>query len=376
MSEKIALADVVRRFLPSFREKHSLLPSQERALHDIMHCMTGDMGGGRYHCDDCDESFWSYHGCRNRSCPQCHGRQTAQWLQKRQAELLPVPYFHVVATVPSELRDLFRRHQKILYGLLMQSAAGALCGLLAERHYLGAEPGILSVLHTWDTQLLLHPHVHMLVTGGGVCDGGWCGVPSAGYLVPVEKLSSRIASRFCATLHKEHPEIHAEIPAAVWKRQWCTFCKPFGTGRDAVLNYLARYVFRIAITNARIIRMDESHLTLRRKINRTGKWKTLSLSGVEFLRRFLMHVLPRGFHKVRYYGHWSPAKREQQLRARLLFLLKKESAGPERIGELAEEALERSGEEDHGYQVRCPKCRSVRVTLLQQLRRGGHLMPT
>ena len=379
MGKELELADVVRQFLPAFRRKHSLLPSHERALHDIVHCMTSAMGGGRYRCDNCDETFWSYHGCRNRSCPKCHGRQTAEWLQKRQAELLPCPYFHVIATVPSELHDLFQRHQKILYGLLMQSAARALCELLADRHYLGAEPGILALLHTWDTQLLVHPHVHLLVTGGGVDEqGNWREVPSSGYLVPVKKLSPMISRRFSETLQKKHPELHAQIPATVWKREWCSFCKPFGYGSEAVLNYLARYVFRIAITNARILAMDESNVTLRCKSNRTQKWKTVTLSGVEFLRRFLQHVLPQGFHKVRYYGHWSPAKRKQQLQVQLLFLLKKAAApaAPAQIAELAEEALERSGAEAHEHRVKCPKCQSAQVTCLQQLRRGGHIVQT
>lgn len=378
---KIELADVVRQFLTAFRQKHTLLPSHERALSDIQHCMTEAMGGGRYHCDDCTELFWCYHGCRNRSCPKCHGRQTAEWLQKRQAEVLPCTYFHVVATVPSQLRDLFQRHQKILYGMLMQSSARALCELLADRHHLGAEPAILSVLHTWNKALLFHPHVHMLVTGGGVCEGDWREVPSAGYLVPVEKLSPMISRRFSQTLQKEHPELHAQIPAGVWSREWCSFCKPFGYGHKAVLNYLARYAFRIAITNANIVSMDESTVTLRRKNNRTQKWEILKLSGVEFLRRFLLHILPQGFHKIRYYGLWSPVKREQQMQVRLMFLLKQAAVPdapvvPTQIAELAEEALQRSGAEVHEHRVKCPRCQSIKVTLMQQLRRGGRIVQT
>jgi len=287
----------------------------------------------------------------------------------------------VVATVPSELRDLFKRYQKILYGLLMQSAARALCELLSDRHYLGAEPGILAVLHTWDTVLLHHPHVHMLVTGGGVDEfGNWCEVPSSEYLVPVEKLSPMISRRFSETLQKEHPDLHAQIPAGVWNREWCSYCNPFGTGHEAVLNYLARYVFRIAITNARILSMDESNVKLRCKNNKTQKWSERTISGVEFIRRFLQHVLPQGFHKVRYYGHWSPAKRDQQLRVRLMFLLKKtqnpNSEAPVQIADLAEEALQRSEAEVHAHQVKCPKCRSVNVTCLQKLRRGWRVMQT
>ena len=162
----LELADVVRRFAGPYKEQfgHLMLPSHRRVLQDIAGCMTEAMGGGRYHCHDCHETFWRYHGCRNRSCPKCHGRQMADWLTRRSAEILPCTYFHLVATVPSELRTLFLRHQKILYGLLMKMAAEAVRDLAAEERYVGAEVGILAVLHTWTGRLHHHPHVHMLVT--------------------------------------------------------------------------------------------------------------------------------------------------------------------------------------------------------------------
>ena len=370
-------ADVIRRFQGAYEERFGdlMLPSHRRALQNIADCMTAAMGGGRYRCNDCDETFWSYHGCRNRSCPKCHGRQTADGLEARTTELLPCEYFHVTATVPPERRPLCLRHQKILYGLLMKTAAEALRDLAAEKRFGGAQVGILAVLHTWNGQLLHHPHVHRLATGGGVSDDGteWHDAPN-GFLVPVKKLSPMIADRFAKGLRKDPPDLFAQIPPKAWKREGCSYGKPCGNGKDAVLRYLGRYVFRIAISNPRLVAMDQTHVTFRYKVRKTGLWKTERVPGVEFLRRFLLHVLPKGFHKVRYYGLWHPAKQPQQAHARLLLELAQPAADGSqmlRVGDLAEEALARSEMEAHGYAVKCPKCRSVNVSLLDKLRRGS-----
>jgi Zn finger protein HypA/HybF involved in hydrogenase expression len=371
----LELAEVVRRFVGPYKEQFGplMLPSHHRALQDIAGCMTEAMGGGRYHCHDCSETFWSYHGCRNRSCPKCHGRQIADWLTRRSAEILPCTYFHLVATVPSELRTLFLRHQKTLYGLLMKMVAEAARDLAAEKRYVGAEVGILAVLHTWTGQLHHHPHVHMLVTGGGVTEDGtaWHDAPNE-FLVPVKRLSPLIARRFAEALQKRHPDLFRQIPADVWSRPWCSYCKPYGTGKDAVLQYLARYVFRIAITNHRLISMDESHVTLRYKDHDTSQWKTERVEGVQFLRRFLLHVLPKGLHKVRYYGLWHPCKRHRQAQARLLLELTTAPVADDDmslVADLATEALEQSSLESHEHRVKCPKCGGTNVLLFETIRR-------
>src|SRR5258708_10961299 len=255
-NNRIELADVIRQFMGPYRQHfgRQMLPSHRRALNDICRCMTPAMGGGRYQCRDCEETFWSYHGCRNRACPKCHGRQIAIWLQKRTAELLPCDYFHVVATVPQELREFFLREQKLCYGIFMKSVAAALCELARNRRYVGATPGILAVLHTWTAQMRYHPHVHLLVTGGGVSEDGstWHSAANR-FLVPVRKLSLMIRQRFAHALQKERPSLFAQIPASVWRKEWCSFCKHFGSGSEAVLQYLARYVFRIAINTTHIL---------------------------------------------------------------------------------------------------------------------------
>ena len=241
------------------RNMAMMLPSHKRALADIEACCTKQLGGRLYQCDDCSESFWVYHCCRNRACPKCHAKQTEQWLAKRQAELLPCDYFHAVATVPSELRGVFRRHQKLMYGLLMRVSAEAVQELCAVRRHLGALPGILSIFHSWNGQLQYHPHVHMLITGGGISSDGQHWEPARGkFLVPVQVLSRKIAAKFRDALRKENPELFATIPATAWRREWVSFCKHYGRGNDAVLNYLSRYVFRTAISNARILGMDDT----------------------------------------------------------------------------------------------------------------------
>jgi len=212
------------------------------------------------------------------------------------------------------------------------------------------------------------------VTGGGVTTDGttWCDAPNK-FLVPVKKLSPMIARRFADALQKDHPDLFKQISTKIWTRAWCSYSKPYGTGKDAVLQYLARYVFRIAITNHRLISMDESHVTFKYKDHNTDQWKTERLEGVQFLRRFLFHVLPKGFHKVRYYGLWHPCKKDRQAQARLLHELTTtpvEGNKVSLIGNLAEEALQASDLESHGYKVKCPKCGSLNVLRFKEIRRG------
>ena len=374
----VELADVVRRFAPEYTSQyeHVMMPSQKRALSDIAACCTKELGGRLYRCGDCNESFWRYHCCRNRACPKCHGEQTRQWLEKRQAELLPCDYFHAVATVPSELRDAFRRDQKFMYGLLMRVSAEALKELCAKKRHLGGLPGILAVLHTCNGQLGYHPHVHMLITGGGISSDGEHWEPARGeFLVPVDVLSRKIAAKFRDAVKKEKPDLFANIPAGVWRRKWVSFVKHYGHGNNAVLNYLSRYVFRTAISNARILAVDETHVTFRWKDSGTDTWRTMRLPGVEFLGRFLQHVLPRGFHRVRYYGLWHHGKRELSSRAWLLLILQKptDTAGPPKIADLLEALSQLAGiddgqtmgeDADNADSPCCPHCGSTRTALL------------
>ena len=376
----VELADVVRRFGAAYRSQCPMLPSHQRALADIEACCTAQLGGRLYRCDDCRESFWVYHCCRNRACPKCHAQQTEQWLAQRQAELLPCDYFHAVATVPSELRGVFGRHQKLMYGLLMRVAAEAVQELCAVRRHLGGLPGILSIFHSWNGQLQYHPHVHMLITGGGISSDGahWEGARGK-FLVPVQVLSRKIAAKFRDALRKEQPELWATIGADAWRREWVSFCKHYGRGNDAVLNYLSRYVFRTAISNARILDMDDTHVTFRWKDRDRDRWQTERLPGVEFLRRFLQHVLPRGFHRCRYYGLWHASKRDLASRAWLLLILQNpiDEAVPltiadllDAVSQLGENQVPQAPHEDQRTPC-CPHCGNARTTLLLEAPRFG-----
>jgi len=392
-SKNTELADVVRRFAPEYTSQyaHAMMPSQKKALADIAACCTEALGGRLYRCDDCNKSFWRFYYCRNRACPKCQASRTQEWLQRREAELLPCGYFHAVATVPSELRDAFRRNQKFMCGLLMRVSADAIKELCAKKRHLGGLPGILAVLHTWTGDLQYHPHAHMLVTAGGITPNGEDWEPARGeFLVPVGVLSRKIAAMFRDALKKQKPQLLASIPARVWRREWVSFVKHYGHGNDAVLNYLSRYVFRTAISNTRILNINATHVTFRSKDRVTDTWRIKRLPGVEFLGRFLQHVLPRGFHKVRYYGLWHHSRRPLASRAWLLLIVEKPAGqntdprhavdsnaahrnGPMKIADLLEafsqlatlvDQQETIAQNDDADNPCCPHCGSAHTTLL------------
>ncbi len=321
---QLEVADVFRQFSPAYFEAFgkTMLPSHHRAIIDIMTCRTNKRGGHVHLCEGCGKSFFAYHGCRNRACPACHTQQTRQWLQKRQDELLPCNYYHVCVTVPSALRQAFRASQKDCYALLMKAASEAVLELCADKRCMGAIPAILAVLHTWTAAMDYHPHVHLLVSGGGIGPNKtlWCEAKRA-FLLPVRALSRLVRGKFMAMLKEKRPDLEAQIAASAWKRDWVTWCQPWGERETAVLDYLARYVHRIAITNARILKMDDKTVTFRYKDRKARKMKQKTLSGMEFMRRFLQHVLPKGFHKVRYSGLWHSARQKQRQTLRNTLLL-------------------------------------------------------
>lgn len=366
----IEVADVFRQFGPSYLETFGerLLPSHRRALEDITACRTALMGGHAYTCEDCGQHFYVYHGCRNRSCPACHTHQTQQWLDARTVELLPCPYYHVTITVPAQLRDVLRSNQSDGYHLLMKAAADAVIALCRDPRYMGATPAILAVLHTWTAAMDYHPHVHLLVSGGGIGkDGASWREARHSFLVPVGALSRLVRGKFHDALKKVRPDLEAQLPAGVWTREWVAWCKPWGQGEHAVLDYLARYVHRIAITNGRILAMDERTVTFRYKDRKQGLWRTCTLTGHEFMRRFLQHVLPKGFHKVRYYGLWHAAQRPQRENARRALLLKQVQPAAQ-VRSAASPAVESASHDATG--VTCPYCGSHQAKHLGPLPPG------
>jgi hypothetical protein len=323
----LEVADVFRRFAAGYLSAHgAAMPAwHRRAIADILACRTQELGGHLWRCERCSHEVFSYHSCKNRSCPKCHTKQTAQWLEARQAELLPTSYFHVVVTVPQELRTLLRANQRDGYPLLMKAAADAIIELARDRRFVGGNVGVLAVLHTWTQQLAYHPHVHCLVTGGGVSADGRDWYPARGdFLVPYKALAKLVRGKLKAALAKKHPALIA--PKAAWTKPWVVHIAHWGDGAEAVLRYLARYVFRTAISNTRLVALDDHHVSFRYKHRKLARWQTCRLQGHEFMRRFLQHVLPAGLHKVRYFGLWHHSKRKQAAQARLLLKLSQPTA--------------------------------------------------
>lgn len=301
------LADIVRTYGEAYQVKYAgqLLPSHRRTLRDIALCRTSDLGGHIYYCDHCQEKHYQYHSCRNRHCPQCQHQQGQAWLERQTTALLPVPYFMVTFTIPSTLHDLTRQHQKVLYNILFRASAEALQDLAGDPRYVGGRIGMVGVLHTWGRQLTYHPHVHYLVPAGGLSveDRQWLSARRT-FLVPVKALSILFRAKFRDALKKT--AWFDLVPAEVWQQEWVTHCQTVGKGQ-AALRYLAPYIFRVAISNRRILKVANGQVTFRYKPSGSNHWERCTLSVDEFLRRFLQHVLPRGFVKVRYYGLLSHA---------------------------------------------------------------------
>jgi hypothetical protein len=297
------LADVFHHYGSSYRAQFGdkMLPSHHQAMRAIERCRTPVLGGHIYICDACGETQYRYHSCRNRHCPKCQNDKAYRWLEKQHDLLLPVPYFMLTFTLPGDLRAIARRHQRLVYDLLFRTSAQAIQQMARDKRFVGGQVGMVGVLHTWGRNLSYHPHVHYLVPGGGVSSNGTWKPSRKNFLLPVKALSRIVRAKFRDALRKTDADCFSEIPASVWQQDWVVHCQPVGRGQHA-LKYLAPYIFRVAIGNKRILKLADGKVTFRYRTTDTGKLKTCSLPAQEFIRRFLQHVLPRGFVKVRYYG--------------------------------------------------------------------------
>ncbi|RII24929.1 MAG: IS91 family transposase [Geobacter sp.] len=310
----VELADIVRIHGSEYIEKFGghMPAGHQHALRAIVSCRTEALGGHVEQCDDddCGHHRYAYHSCKDRNCPKCHGSDTNKWIAKRRKELLSVPYFHVTITIPQQLRRLARSHQDRIYSILMGTAAEALQKLGHDPTYVGGQLAILAVLHTWTRTLEHHPHVHMLVPAGGLdADGRWRRARKKKCLVCEKALSKLFRGKFMARLKKQFPE--ESFPKELWQTDWVVKIKPPIKNPKKVLDYLGRYVHRIAIANSRILSLEDGIVTFRYQVSDTRQWNTMKLPAEEFLRRYLQHVLPQRFHKVRYFGLWSPANRRK-----------------------------------------------------------------
>lgn len=357
----LEVADIFRRYGPSYLDTFGprLSPHQRRAVCDILDCRTATLGGQVFTCTHCGREEYAYHSCRNRHCPKCHSRDIADWLAKRHADLLPVPYFHLVFTLPRELRTAAQREPRAVYGMLMKAAARALIRLADDPHYVGGRIGVLAVLHTWTRTLTYHPHVHCLVPGGGLSQDQVWHPARPDYLVPVKALSVIFRGIFRDLLTRERPDL--TVDPAVWGKPWVVYSKPVVCGPERVLDYLGRYVHRVAIANSRLLAIDDGRVTFRYQRNGESQWRTLTLPAETFIHRFLSHVLPPGVHKVRYYGLWSPSCRPRLRQAQRMLApdpapMLKGADGTPRSDALATAPSVTSPSPGAGTDRPCPHC--------------------
>jgi hypothetical protein len=331
--EGLEVADVFRHFGPAFRDQNcpSLSAARQHAMTAIERCRTAALGGHVERCGDCGHQRIAYNSCRNRNCPKCQGLARAQWLEDRQAELLDVPYFHVVFTVPDQIATIAFQNQVVVYDILFRAVAETLRTIAADPEHLGAEIGVLAVLHTWGQNLLHHPHIHCLVPGGGIAPDGESWVACRpGFFLPVRVLSRLFRGLFLRYLeqaftagelnffsahrHLHEPAAFRRYLTPVYKAEWVVYAKRPFAGPAQVLDYVGRYTHRVAISNNRLVSMDNGKVSFHWQDYRDGnRQKTMSLEAGEFIRRFLIHVLPDGFHRIRYFGFLGNCHRARKL---------------------------------------------------------------
>ena len=319
----IELADIVRLHGDDVRSAKRLARVQTRALRAILVCRTPALGGHRERCDRCGASRAVYHSCRNRHCPKCQTLAKERWIEARKAELLPIPYFHVVFTLPHALNLLAQHQPRDVYNLLFEAAATTLQTFGRDPKRMGGEIGITAILHTWGQNLGQHIHLHCLVTGGALADDGARWIPShSRFLFPVKALSRVFRARYLDGLKRvfekacpENSNLDVEcLVRTLLEKPWVVYAKPPFAGPDSVLQYLGRYTHRIAISNHRILNLQDGIVLFRwRDYRDSNRSKIMKLSAQEFLRRFLLHVLPNGFMRIRHYGLLANRNRKQKL---------------------------------------------------------------
>ena len=384
------VADVIVQAAAAYEARYRASRGQRRILRDLVRCRTAVLGGHKQRCDACGHEVISYNSCRNRHCPKCGGAARARWLAARAADLLPVPYFHVVFTLPSQLGPLALQNKRVLYSLLFRAAAATLHTIARDPKHLGADIGFLAVLHTWGQTLQHHPHLHCVVPGGGLAPDGLRWVPCRRhFFLPVRVLSRRFRSTFLRLLRaagaqgklQYHGQLAALAEPTAWQRwahalervEWVVYAKPPFGGPERVLKYLARYTHRVAIANQRLVSLADGQVTFRWKDYAHGqRSRTMTLAAVEFLRRFLLHRLPRGLQRIRQYGLLANRRRTTQL-TRCRQLLGQCPAAATTAA--ADPSAPAGGLDAPPAREVCPACGSPRLTIVALLPAPSVLAP-
>lgn len=351
------LAELLVRLSPDYRRSHAVSGPQARVFAAIERCRTPQMGGHLYRCGACGETDFGYHSCHHRACPRCGGGQTAAWTARQTARLLPVPYFLLTFTLPKPVKRLALINPALLYDLLFAESARALQSVAAQPRLLGGELGFVGVLHTWNRQLGLHPHVHYIVPGGGLRADHkkWRHCREPKWFLPVEALSAAFRQGFEAALRAAAPALHAQVPDSVWRGVWVVHSQAAGSG-EAVVKYLARYVFRTAISDERIVEADDKTVTFSYVDRESNQRRLCQVDSNEFMRRYLLHVPPPGQHRVRYFGWMHPAAKNRRLKVETL---------------LAVVIVVRAKQDEPPpWHLRCPHCEAFTLVLVARLPRG------
>jgi len=379
----LEVADIFRGHGPAWRKANAghVSLGQLKVMSAIEVCRTAALGGHVARCEDCSHTQIAYNSCRNRHCPKCQGAAAKEWLAEREAELLPVPYYHLVFTLPAPIGAIAYQNKAVIYDILFKASAEALITIAADPKHLGARVGITSVLHTWGSAMSHHPHVHMIVPGGGIAldRSRWVSC-RPGFFLSVRVLSRLFRRLFLEKLVAAHKQLqffgnHAPLAnaqtfatylAPLRRTEWVVYAKrPFG-GPQAVLAYLSRYTHRVAISNSRLIAFDSNGVTFKWKDYRAKgpeRAKVMTLATGEFIRRFLIHVLPHGFHRIRHYGLFASSKRAENIvRARQLLAVPK----PQSESAAADAA---DGNEPQTPSHPCPCC-GGRMVVIETFERG------
>ena len=307
--------DVFRSFGDAYKQTHSLSYGQLKAMSAIKRCRTAELGAHHDVCESCGDVEISYNSCRNRHCPKCQTLAKERWIDNQKYNLLNVPYFHVVFTVPDTLRPVIYQNQSALYNLLFRAVSETLQELAADKKFIGATLGFTSVLHTWGQNLSFHPHIHCIIPAGGLTKfGSWVN-SSKKFFIPVKVLSRKFRGKFLHLLksqniiflgsqsHLSNPKYFLDFLGTCYHKEWVTYCKPPFKSAASVVEYLGRYTHRVAISNNRILDIDNDQVSFKwRDYRDNNRWKIMTIPALEFIRRFLMHVLPSGFMKIRHYG--------------------------------------------------------------------------
>ena len=365
------IREAFQMFYLTYRDHHTVTPEQESAAWCIMQCKTGSLGFSESTCPECGYKKIHYASCGNRNCPSCQGTKPAEWVEARSAELVEgLPYFHVIMTVPHELNPLFLTNPKAMYKLLMQSASDAVKDVASRKENLGCAPGVVSVLHTWGQKLDLHPHVHMLVAGGGLKNPAqFCRSRVNHFFCPEGKIAGAFREFFLkglkalrsngelvysgsAEFYRNHYTFE-ELLTKLYHNPWNAFVKETFNGNGNAIEYLSRYAYRTAISNSRIVSVEAEGVTMTYKdYSDGGKEKSLLLDGEEFIRRFLLHVLPKGFSRIRYCGYLANSRRKKNLK-----LIRRLTGTRERKNRLAGMCVrERIKSIFHIDICKCPNC--------------------